>query len=269
MAQVPFAVKKQVLAETQRLAQRAKEFSGLTNAEIEARLVPFGVVSDKGGSHFSELLNGKASKAHSLVGFRQALEKADLLPASGTDFLFHWDRHLLDRGMVSATPSLDLSEFRRTLDKSRTQLRADWKEEDQKAAAIVKAKQQVESALVKLADAIDGSPEFFFDLLEAKPADVRPSDDDSDWSVIDSLHEEDEARWAERPSTADQLRALATAVSQMRFVARSGWNYSLEQSPGANPVQTRPKLKRTERGRGRMKKKNILDDQRVVKHDQK
>jgi hypothetical protein len=213
MAQVPKAVSAQVLAETQKLARRAKEFSCLTNAQIEAKLEPFEVITDKDGSNFSELLNGKKSKIHKLTEFHKALKKAGLLPPEPEP-----DSQEAFEKMFYGNPD------------AKTLKQTNWQAESNKVAAFKKARTKAAAALNELAAAMDHpAGKMYFSLLQ----NFRLKQDSP-------THCADGAEIARKMASAsDQIRELATFIGEMSVMAASGWDYSNSVS-GAKVVQLKP-----------------------------
>lgn len=204
MAQVPRAIADQVLVETQRVAQIAKEKSGLSNTELEALLNG----SDKGGSRFSELLNGRRSACHGLVGMHNQLVAAGHIDPPGDDF-----------GTVTSY------EVRRSRE-------VDFAAEARKAEDFYKARSKAAQALQELAEVMAHTSVPDPDRHSYHPSRFL-------FSLLRNYYLGEVDRVD--ATAAEQVGRLADWVSEMSFTATSGWDWSQSKS-GAKVVHSEPKM---------------------------
>ena len=204
MTQVPRAISDQVLAETQRVARMAKEQSGLTNADLEAVLAG----ADKGGSRFSELLNGRRSACDGLVGMHNQLVAAGYIDTPGDDF-----------GII-------------TSNEARRSKQVDFAEEAKKAEDFYKARNKAAQALQELAEVMTHPLAPDTDRHSYHPSRFL-------FSLLRNYYlcEVDRVD----ATAAEQVDRLAGWVSEMSFTSTSGWDWSKSKS-GAKVVHSEPKL---------------------------
>ena len=204
MAQVPRAIADQVLAETQRVAQMAKEKSGLSNAELEAVLMGSG----KGGSRFSELLNSRTSACHGLVGMHNKLVAAGHIDPPGDDF-----------GIITSY-------------EARCSREVDFAAEARKAEDFYKARNKAAQALQALAEVMADPSVADPDRQSYHPSRFL-------FSLLRNYYLGEVDRVD--ATAAEQVDRLAAWVSEMSFMSTSGWDWSKSKS-GAKVVHSEPKL---------------------------
>jgi hypothetical protein len=251
MAQVPVAVAAQVKSETQKLAQEAKIFSKLTNFQIEERLLEFTldngkkVIADEGGSHFSELVSGKKSKAHQLVYFREGLEKTGLIPP----VLKSHDVHAKVTARVEIADAVKNRKDTRD-SRQRVEIFCNWKEEAAKVAAFSKAKNNAAAALRKLAKVMDSPTEqkMVFDDLNNFYREKIREHQDSLLSLRNCITQPTTGAQLQKLITgtfinpSNQVQQLADTVAELQIRASSGWDYSTPTpKTGAKVVQLEAK----------------------------
>lgn len=204
MPQVPRAIADQVLAETQRVAKMAKEKSGLSNAELEALLIG----SEKGGSRFSELLNGRRSACQNLVGMHNQLVAAGHIDPPGDDF-----------GLMTNEEVRRSTEF-------------DFAAEAKKAEDFYKARNKAAQALQELVEVMKDPPIPDPDRRSYQPSRFHFSRLQNYYlSEVDSVD----------ATAAEQVDRLADWISEMSFMSTSGWDWSRSKS-GAKVVHSEPKM---------------------------
>lgn len=210
MSQVPRAVSLQVRQETQKLAKKAKEFSGRKGFEIETALQDSKALLDEGGSLFSELFTGKKSKLHGIFEFHQELQKHGLIPPP------------LEPGTLDfAFAPADL-----------TATKTDWATELKKIRAFKKARDKASVALLDLAKAMDAplGRKMYFSLLQNFCLEQA-----AELSKVNEMK-------AKPKSAADQIKRLSDWVGDMTVFASSGWDYSADRKKsGAKVVQLNAK----------------------------